>query len=399
MRAFFAIIIKDLRVRFSSPMELVFFILLPLVFTVVLSGASMAGSGKGKAAPLVLIHDGVESPASRAFTMMMGTMPDIRVQHVSDPTALISTTGPDLLLSLTPSTDPRHGLPFTLTFRPSPWRGSAGATAQRVGDWLEAARSGAGATTGAAADPSIAAAASAAPAAPAAPEVAPAAPAIAPAAPVANSASVATVTGDGVSAAATSNAGQIITWALVPLLGLGAGFITERRRGTMRRIHTTPAPRSVVTAASVAAEMLGALVQIGLLISFGALAFHLPWFSHPVELVGLSVAFCAAGASLGAVLGALCRTPRQAGSLGLALSMVLAVFGGCWYPSRFFPPSLRGVTGLDPAGWAMDGFLAVLAPAAASGTALRSTALLLGFGLVVFLLAAAASRARRSSMA
>ena len=167
----------------------------------------------------------------------------------------------------------------------------------------------------------------------------------------------------------------------------------------MRRIHTTPAPRSVVTAASVAAEILGALVQIGLLMSFGTLAFHLPWFSHPVELVGLSVAFCAAGASLGALLGAVCRTPRQAGSLGLALSMVLAVFGGCWYPSSFFPRSLRSVTGLDPAGWAMDGFLAVLSPAAGSGTALRSTALLLCFGLAVFLLAAAASRARRSSMA
>ena len=41
-----AIVIKDLRVRFSSPTELVFFLLLPLVFTVVLSGASIAGSAK-----------------------------------------------------------------------------------------------------------------------------------------------------------------------------------------------------------------------------------------------------------------------------------------------------------------------------------------------------------------
>jgi ABC-type multidrug transport system permease subunit len=79
--------------------------------------------------------------------------------------------------------------------------------------------------------------------------------------------------------------------------------------------------------------------------------------------------------------------------------MVLAVFGGCWYPSAFFPAFLRSVTGLDPAAWAMDGFLAVLSPAAGSGAALRSTALLLGFGLIVFLLAAAASRLPRASMA
>lgn len=367
MRAFIAIMIKDLRVRFSSPVELVFFILLPLVFTVVLSGASIAGSARGQAAPLVLLNDGVGSPESRAFTAMIQTMPDVRLRQVTDPTALISTSEPDLLLSLSPSSTPGSGLPFTLTFKLSPWRGSAAATAKRVGDWLQAAR------TGEAAAPAPAVASPAESSAPAAAE--------------------------GPSSAATSNAGQIITWALVPLLGLGAGFITERRRGTMRRIYTTPASRGIVAAASVAAEMLGALVQISLLIAFGTLAFHLPWFSHPLELIALTAAFCLAGSSLGMLLGAVCRTSRQAASLGLALSMVLAVFGGCWYPSAFFPAALRSVKGLDPAGWAMDGFLAALSPSAGAGPAVQGAALLIGFALVVFLLAAAASRARSASIA
>jgi ABC-2 type transport system permease protein len=127
--------------------------------------------------------------------------------------------------------------------------------------------------------------------------------------------------------------------------------------------------------------------------------FRLPWFAHPLELVGLSFAFCVAGAALGAFLGAVCRTSRQAGSLGLAISMVLAVFGGCWYPSAFFPSGLRAVTRLDPAGWAMDGFLAVLSPSAAAGPALHSAALLLVFGAVVFVLSAAVSRLRGSAAA
>ncbi len=373
MRAFIAIVVKDLRVRFSSPVELVFFIVLPLVFTVVLSGASMAGSGGGSAAPLVLIHDGAGSPESRAFTTMMGAMPGVRIREVEDPTALIGTSEPDLLLSLSLSSDHGDGQPFAVAFKLSPWRGSAGETARRVGDWLEAALSGTGIPNDAAAGP-------------------------APAPPADTGASTAAGTLDGPSRAAIGNAGQIVTWALIPLLGLGAGLISERRRGTMRRVHSTPAPRSVVVAAGAAAEMFGALAQIGLLASFGALAFRLPWFSHPVELFALSAAFCLAGASMGAFLGAVCGTSRQAGSLGMALSLVLAVFGGCWYPSTFFPASLRSVTGLDPAGWAMDGFLAVLSPAPGTGPALRSAALLLGFGLVVFILAAAASRARRASM-
>jgi ABC-2 type transport system permease protein len=360
-------------------MELVFFILLPVVFTIVLSGASMGGSGKAPTIPLVLLQDQVASVQSGAFGKLLASMPGIRVRDVSDPTALIGASDADMLLSLSDARDPGTGLPFTVTFRLSPWRGSATATARRVGDWLQAARGEGTSATAAAAG-------------------------------TAGSAGTAVATSGGASgaprpavdapsAAETGNAGQIITWVLVPLLGLGAGFISERRRGTMRRIHSTPAPRGLVTAASVTAEVLGALVQIGLLISFGSVIFNLPWFSHPLVLAGLSVAFCVAGASLGALLGALCKTSRQAGSLGLALAMVLAVFGGCWYPSAYFPASLKSVTGMDPAGWAMNGFLAVLSPSAGTGPALKSAALLLVFGVAVFFLAAAASRARRVSPA
>ena len=380
MRAFLAIVIKDIRLRFSSPMELGFFILLPVVFTVALSSASLAGTGKGKAAPLVLLHDGAGTAPARAFIQMMGTMPDVRVQEVRDPTALIATSDPDLLLSIAPRGAGETGLPFTLTFRLSPWRPSAAATARRVGEWL-AGRDASGER----------------PAETSTMPGATPAPSITPAAANASQAASAPAAASAPPTAAVGNAGQIITWALVPLLGLGAGFIGERRRGTMRRIRSSPAPRGVVLSASVAAEVAGALVQIALLVSFGTLVFRLPWFSHPLELLGLVIAFCFAGAALGAFLGEVCRTSRQAGSLGLAISLVLAVFGGCWYPSALFPAGLRSVTRMDPAGWAMDGFLAVLSPSAATGPALQSMALLLAFAAVVFLLATAASRLRGST--
>jgi ABC-2 type transport system permease protein len=373
MRGFIAIIVKDLRVRFSSPMELVFFILLPIVFTLVLSGFSTRPAGSTQALPLVLVHDAAGSDESGAFRALLGTMPGVRVRDVDDPTDLISSSEPDLLISLSSAADPATGFPFTTTFRLSPWRGSAGATAQSVATWLEAARSGEGPaveTTAAApntAEPSPAAAAS-------------------------------NGSADEPSKAEISNAGQIITWVLMPLLGIGTGFITERRRGTMRRVWTTPVSRGLAIAASIVAEVLGALVQMGLLIAFGSVVLGLSWFAHPLELVGLSVAFCLAGASLGALLGAVCRTPRQSSSLGLALGLVMAVLGGCWYPSTMFPASLRGITNLDPAGWAMKGFLAVLSPSAASSEAVASMALLSAFGVVVFALAALASRRRGASV-
>ncbi len=199
--------------------------------------------------------------------------------------------------------------------------------------------------------------------------------------------------------AANANAGQIVTWVLVPLLGLGSTFMAERRRGTMRRILASPANRIAVVGGTAAAEVVAALAQIALLVGFGAVAFALPWLSHPAELAVLSIAFCIAGASLGALLGQFSRTERQAGSMGLVAAMVLAVLGGCWYPASRFPTSMQAVARLNPAGWAMDGFLAALSPASGAGPALRDAAFLALFSAVVLLIAILAGRLRRPAAA
>jgi len=138
---------------------------------------------------------------------------------------------------------------------------------------------------------------------------------------------------------------------------------------------------------------------MAILIVFGATAFGLPWLSHPLELAILSLAFCLAGAALGGLFGLLCRTERQAGSLALAVSMVLAILGGCWYPASIFPSAMKAVSRIDPAGWAMDGFLSVLSPTSGSGRAMGNAASLAFFALSVLLLTAIISRARRATLA
>jgi ABC-2 type transport system permease protein len=356
MGTFFTIVAKDLRVRFSRPPELVFFLLLPIVFTVVLAG--IGGGGAARSAPrVVLVQDHVRTPASRGMVALLGRDPALRVREVSDPSDLLRDGSVDLLLLLEPAV-PAGSKPFAARLRLSPWRGSAGETARRVGEWLS------GST------------------------------------PPAPSASAPAVTSapSNASGAATGNAGQIVTWVLVPLLGLGSGFIADRRRGTLRRILASPARRWAVMAGTAGAEMIAAFVQVALLVLFGTFAFHLPWLSHGLELAVLAAAFCLAGAALGSLLGSFCKTERQAGSLGLAAALVLAVLGGCWYPATNFPAAMKMVSRLDPAGWAMDGFIAVLAPGTGAGAALRSAGLLAALGAAAFFLAAAVWRARGRRM-
>ncbi len=370
MTAFFSVLIKDLRVRFSSPLELVFFLALPLVFIMVLSGSSTAPAENG--ASLVLIEDRVGSESSRELSAAIASLPEIRVRQVSDPGELLRDAKADLMITVRPAASPDGKRPFTVNVRLSPWRGPA-AAAERVGAYLS--------SLGAPEGTRSASAATAVPV------------------PAAVSASYARLdNGASVSVpseAAMGNAGQIVTWVLVPLLGLGSTFIAERRRGTLRRTRAAPVSSTAVAGGTAAAEVLAALVQIALLVCFGTVALGLPWLAHPLELAAVSVSFCVAGAALGALLGLFCSTERQAGSLGLAVSMVLAILGGCWYPDSYFPAGIRSITRLDPAGWAMRGFLAVLSPEAGVGGALQDAALLTLFAAVVLLATAAVSRLRK----
>jgi len=356
MRTFFNVLVKDLRIRFASPLELVFYLALPVVFTVVLSGAGMHAPA-GAAAHLVLVHDTVQSAESRGLIGVLGNDPAIQVREVRDPTALLSDGQVSMLLTLKPAASPSAQRPFDVSMRLSPWHGADEQTVKRVTTWLSGGNPGAA------------------------------------------SAVITSGSSDDSSGAATGNAGQIVTWVLVPLLGLGANFIAERRRGTMRRILASPARRAAVLAGIAGAEIFAAIVQVAILVLFGTTAFHLPWMAHPLELAALSIAFCVAGGALGAFLGMLCSTQRQAGSLGLAVAMVLAVLGGCWYPASNFPAALRTITHWNPAGWAMEGFLSVLSPGSATTVALRDAALLAVFGVAAFALTAVFSRARRAPAA
>jgi ABC-2 type transport system permease protein len=353
MSAFVTILAKDLRIRFSSVRELVFYLALPLVFTVALAGAGAGSIG----APLVLVRDTAQSPESVAALAGLKRDPGLAVRETDDPVELLDDGGAAMLVTLARGASAAQ--PLSVSVRFSPWHAASEETGRRVAAALRGESPPAGATEHASGGPAVAAAEP---------------------------------------AAATSSPGQIVTWVLVPLLGLGANLLAERRRGTLGRILASPASGAAVTAGTAGAEMLAAFVQVGILALFGAAAFGLPWLRHPMELAALSAAFCAAGAALGSLLGAFCSTPRQAGSLGLAVAMVLAVLGGCWYPASQFPAGLRAAARWNPAGWAMDGFQAVLArgPAAA---ALQDAALLAAFAAAAFILAAAAGRARRAGRA
>lgn len=184
---------------------------------------------------------------------------------------------------------------------------------------------------------------------------------------------------------ANSAAGQMITWVFIPLIGLSAMFAMERQLGTLRRILVTPTSKATFLAGTVLGQVLTAVVQMAILITFGVLALKLQWANAPAATALVVVSSALAAGALGTMLGTFVKTEAQGNGLSIMIGMVLAMLGGCWYPLELFPQVMRSAAQALPTYWSMQGMLDILLRGQGIEGVLLESVVLLGFALVFFL--------------
>jgi ABC-2 type transport system permease protein len=183
---------------------------------------------------------------------------------------------------------------------------------------------------------------------------------------------------------ANSSAGQLITWVFIPLIGISAMFAEERQKGTLRRLLTTPTQKSTYLLGTIVGQALTALVQMLLLILFGTFVMKLDWSSQPLALAVMMVSATLAAAALGTTLGTFVKTEGQASGLSTMIGMVMALLGGCWYPLELFPKTVQNIVKILPTTWAMSGLLDIVQRKQGLLTILPDAGILLGFAAVFF---------------
>jgi ABC-2 type transport system permease protein len=183
---------------------------------------------------------------------------------------------------------------------------------------------------------------------------------------------------------ANSSAGQLITWVFIPLIGLSELFAYERQKGTLRRILTTPTRKSTYLFGTIFGQVVFALLQMSLLVGFGSLVMKLNWGHDLGGLAIMLISAALAAAAMGTMLGTFVKTPGQANGLSIMLGMVMALMGGCWYPLELFPQVVQNVVKILPTTWAMQGLLDLVARGRGLTAILPEAGVLLGFAAVFF---------------
>ncbi len=183
---------------------------------------------------------------------------------------------------------------------------------------------------------------------------------------------------------ANSSAGQLITWVFIPLFGISALFAYERQQGTLRRLLTTPSHKATFLLGTISGQVAMALVQMLLLVGFGILVMKLNWGREPLALFVLLFAAALAAAAFGTTMGTFIKTEGQASGLSIMFGMVFALMGGCWYPLELFPSAIQNAVKILPTTWAMQGMLDLGVRGGGLMDILPEAGVLLGFAVVFF---------------
>ncbi|MGB8984716.1 MAG: ABC transporter permease [Anaerolineales bacterium] len=183
---------------------------------------------------------------------------------------------------------------------------------------------------------------------------------------------------------ANTSAGQLITWVFIPLFGISALFAYERQQGTLQRLLTTPASKATFLFGTIFGQVAMALVQMLLLVGFGIFAMKLNWGREPLALFVLLLASALAAAAFGTLMGTFIKTEGQANGLSIMFGMVFAMMGGCWYPLELFPAAVQNAVKVLPTTWAMQGMLDLLLRGGGLPEVLPEVGVLLAFAAIFF---------------
>jgi ABC-2 type transport system permease protein len=144
---------------------------------------------------------------------------------------------------------------------------------------------------------------------------------------------------------------QGILWGVIgSALGFALSLVTERTRGTLMRLETSPLSRLDVLVGKALACFVAIAAVETMLLLLGVAFFGIrPASWLLLAAATLAVAVCFVGIMMTvAVLG---KTEQSAGGLGWAIMMPLSMFGGGMIPLFVMPAWMQTVSNLSPVKW------------------------------------------------
>jgi ABC-2 type transport system permease protein len=125
--------------------------------------------------------------------------------------------------------------------------------------------------------------------------------------------------------------------------GLGFAIVDARRKKLMKRLVATPMPRAYYLLSFLLSRLLLLVIEVGALVGFGALVFHVPMRGSVFVLAMLCVLGSLAFSALGLLIASRAQTIEAASGLMNLAMMPMWIVSGVFFSARRFPELLQPV--------------------------------------------------------
>jgi ABC-2 type transport system permease protein len=169
--------------------------------------------------------------------------------------------------------------------------------------------------------------------------------------------------------------------------GVGFAIVDARKKRLLKRLIATPMSRPQFLASFVLSRLTLLVIEVGLLLGFGALVFGVPLRGSPVVLVTLCLLSSLAFTSLGLLVASRVQTMEGASGLMNLVMLPMWIFSGVFFSASRFPESLQPFIQTLPLTAVVDALRANILRGAGWQTIAPELAIILTWLGVSFLLA------------
>jgi len=136
--------------------------------------------------------------------------------------------------------------------------------------------------------------------------------------------------------------------------GMGFAIVDARRKKLMKRLVATPMPRAYFLLSFVFSRLVLLVVEVGVVLGFGAVAFGVPIRGPAPDLILLCVLASMSFSALGLLIASRARTIEAASGLMNSVMMPMWIVSGVFFSAQRFPDFAQPVIKALPLTAAID---------------------------------------------
>ena len=154
--------------------------------------------------------------------------------------------------------------------------------------------------------------------------------------------------------------GMTVMMLLFTLTGAARSLISERDRGTLRRLLAAPLDSKAILLGKFLSGWALGMILIVVLYTFAWLVFKVDVLSRWGTLLVISTATAAACTAFGVAVAAWARTDKQADGVSTLIILSMSALGGAWFPTMMMPAAAQTVAKFTLTYWSLRGYQASL---------------------------------------